>query len=114
MAVIIIGVIIIIDEIPPNQIVAIAIAIFVGAIFPAHIIQQIASFNPAIAVIIDDIGRVSRTIEVTESDQAIRINIRKAGAQGRRNFTLIEPDVQIKIRVGIIDTRINDAHHGFG
>ena len=68
MAIIIIGVIVIIDEIPTDQIIAIAIAILICAIFPTPVIQQIASINTAIAVVIHHIGSIGRTVQIAESD----------------------------------------------
>ena len=75
MIVVIIGIIVVIEEIPANQIITITIAIFISAIFPAGIIQQITSFNAAIAVIIQDIGRIGGPVQVPKGDQPIRINI---------------------------------------
>ena len=62
MAIIIIGIIVIIDEIPADQIIGIAIAILISAIFPARITQKIAGINTAIAVVIQHIGSIGRTV----------------------------------------------------
>ena len=89
MAMIIKWVIVIIGKIPADQIVTIAIAIIIQAIFPTPVIQQITSINAAIAIVIHHIGSIGGAIQIAEGDQAISINIGKAGTQRRRNFALI-------------------------
>ncbi len=98
-------------EIPANQIINAAIAILIDAIFPADIVQQIAGIDIAIAVEIGNGMAVGAMIEIAESDQAVAIGIDKA--QILRNFAGVEPNVQIKIGMGIIDAGIDDADHGF-
>ena len=111
MAIIVKWIIVIIDEIPPDQIIAIAIAILIGAIFPTPVIQQIASINAAIAVVIHHIGSIGRAVQIAESDQAVRVNIVQPRAYCCWDFALIEPDIQVKIRVGVINPGINHAYH---
>ena len=111
MHVVIEGIIVVIGEIPADQIILVAIAILVIAIGPAGILQQVAGIDAAIAVLISDKGAIGGVVQITEGDQPIGIDILQLRLEADRYLALVQPDVQIQIRMGVIDAGINDADH---
>ena len=72
---------------------------------------NIARINAAIAIDVPHISRIGGGIQIPKGDQTIKIYIGQAGAQTCRDFTLIEPNIQIKFRVRVIYASINYANH---
>ena len=114
MAVIVERIVVTVDEVPADQVVAIPVAILIGAVLPTAIVQQIAGVDTAILVHIRDVRAVRRSVQVTEGDQPIRIDVSEAVTEREGDLALIEPDVQVEIDVGVVDARIDDTNDGLG
>src|SRR5262249_41596793 len=114
VAVVVEGVVRIVDEIPPNEIVNILVAIVGNPIGPAALanrLEDISSGDAAIAVEVGDLARplVDRIVEVAERDEPIAIDIDQASLDGGGNLTLVDPDVLIEVGVPVVDARIDDG-----
>ena len=112
MAIAIHGIIVVVDKIPANQIVDAAVSVIVDAVFPAGVVQQIAGIDAAVGVDVAYGTSICDIVEIAEGDQRIAIGIDQTKIL--RNFTGIEPDIEIKISVRVIDAGIDDANHRLG
>ena len=111
MAVIIEGIIVVIDEIPADQVVLITIGILVIAIGPTRILQQVAGIDPAIGVLVGHESAIGGVVQVAEGDQPVGINIFQLRLEADRYFALIEPNIQIKISMCIVDAGIDHTNN---
>ncbi|MOA16405.1 hypothetical protein D3C78_1366180 [compost metagenome] len=114
VAVVVEGVVVVVDEVPPNDVVYVTVAAIVYAVFPALIVEQIASIDPSIPIEVGDAAGVLRIVEVVEGEQPILVHINQSGAQLRGNLVLVDPHVQVEVGVGIVDPGVDDSGDHLG
>ena len=107
-------VVVVVDEVPADQVIAIAVGVLIEAIFPARVVQQVAGIDAPVGVDVRDEAGVAGVVQVTEGDRIIAVTVRQTATERRRNLTLVQPDVQVEVGVGIIHPGVHDTHGDLG
>src|SRR5262249_51116577 len=100
------GIIIVILKVPADQIIDLAVGILIRAVSPARVVEKVATVDVAVTVQVDDKWGVGCCVEVTKGDPSVGVRIRQACSKPDRDFTLVEPDIQVNVWVGVINTTI--------
>ena len=109
MAVIVHRVVVVIGEVPADQVVDIAIACLVEAVGPARILKQVARVDPAVEVQVGDEAAIHHRVQIAEGDDLVAVGVDQQAAHRERDFALVEPDVRIKVRMGVVDAAVDHA-----
>src|SRR5262249_43304475 len=125
-------VVIVLDEVPADQVVGardptgaavVAVVVLVDAVGPsaqtvvatagvlAHGLEEVATVDVAVVVEVGDLADalVARVVEVAEGDEAVAVDVEEVGAAAGRDLALVDPDVAVKVLVGVIDAGVHDG-----
>src|SRR5262249_19779793 len=100
VAVVVEGVVVVVDEVPADQVVLVAVAVLIDAVGPARVGQQVAGIDVTIAVQVAGLAGVGGHVEVAEGLDAVAVGVHDAQRGG--DLALVEPDVLVQVRVAVI------------
>ena len=100
-------VVVVVPEVPPDQVVDEAVAVAVHPVGPAG--QQVAAVDVAVVVAVVDGGRAGG-VEVGESDATIAVDVQVLGSSGK--LALVDPDVGVQGGMRVVDARVDHRHDG--
>src|SRR5262249_44576438 len=114
------GVVVVLDEVPADDVVDVAIAVLVGARRPAAGAvglvrkEEVASVDAAVVVEVGDLAHalVARVVEVAEGDQAVAVGVDEPRPHGGGDLALVDPDVLVQVGVAVVGSRVGGRGHG--
>ena len=125
VAVVVKGVVSVVDEVPAEEVVGMGrVPIAGAAALPAALRdgpQQVAGVDAAVAIVVVEQAGVDRAVEIVEREQAIAVHVLdvglvddaaevRAGQPGVRDLGLVDPDIRVQIRVVVVDAGVRDRH----
>ena len=114
VAVVVIGIVVVVDEIPADQVVDEAIRVVVDPVFPAAVGQQVARVDETVCVAIPHPVRVGGVVQVAQGDQPVGVDVGQADPQGIGDFPLVQPDIGEQVGVRVVDPGVDDPDDGRG
>ena len=91
-------VVVVVQEVPADEVVDVAVAVAIDAIAPGR--QQVAAVDVVVAVVVGDRARLVG-VEVDEGDQSVVVDVDQLLAGSGGNLALVDPDVLVEVGVGV-------------
>src|SRR5262249_36774021 len=89
------GVVVVVDEVPADEVVLVAVVVVIDPIDPAGVSEEVAGIDVAIVVEVAGLAGVGGEIEVSDGPDAIAVSI--YDAQRRGDLAGVEPDVLVQV-----------------